>query len=60
MDQNYSAYFDEKQGVVFNTTRRKDDGAYQFNHPGPEMVKVPDINDREIGDTLLALLPRCK
>ena len=58
--RNISVHYHDGYGIVFNTTKRKDDGAYQFNHPGFEKVMSADATDKELGEMILTLLPRCK
>jgi hypothetical protein len=58
--RNISVYFKESYGIIFNTTRRKHDGAYQFNHNGVEMTLPSDTGDETLGNTLIQLLQRCR
>lgn len=58
--RNISVYFNEKHGIVFNSTVRKRDGSYQFNMSGLEKVLDGRASDLDLGNTLLSLLPRCR
>jgi hypothetical protein len=58
--RNISVHYQKGHGIVFNTTRRRADGSYQFNFFGFEHVIPNDITDKQMGETLLSLLPRCR
>lgn len=58
--RSISIHYRESYGVIFNTTRRRVDGSYQFNKFGFEEVIRNDVSDKEIGETVLKLLQRCK
>jgi hypothetical protein len=58
--RNISVYFRQEYGIVFNTTRRKSNGAYEFNNTGVEKSLPADTEDDTLGITLLQLLQRCK
>ena len=58
--RNISVYFREGYGLVFNTTTRKSDGAYQFNVMGVEKSMPADTNDFMLGNTLLQLMEKCR
>lgn len=58
--RNISIFYSQEHGIVFNTTRRRIDGSYQFNHFGFEKIIAEDSTDKEIGEVALALLPRCR
>jgi len=58
--RNISVHYQEKHGIVFNTTRRRDDGAYQFNYNGFEKIVNADARDGELGEILMLLLRRCR
>lgn len=58
--RNISVHYQGGYGVVFNTTIRKSDGSYQFNNSGLENISRNDVTDKELGQTLLNLLPRCR
>lgn len=58
--RNISLYFREGYGLIFNTTTRKTDGAYQFNYNGIEHSLSADVSDDLLGSTLLKLLEKCR
>lgn len=58
--KNISVYFREEHGIIFNTTRRKENGAYEFLSPGMEKVLPAETGDEMLGSTLLQLLQRCR
>lgn len=58
--RSISVNLKENIGIVFNTTTRMPDGAYAFNNSGNELVKEPSASDRELGETLLSLLQKCR
>lgn len=58
--RNISVYFREGYGLVFNTTVRKPDGAYQFNVNGIEKAAPADVADEALGNLLLQLLVKCR
>lgn len=58
--RSIAVHFREGTGLVFNTTSRKKDGAYDFNSAGNELVMPPDSDDISLGRALLYLLPRCR
>lgn len=58
--RNISIYYKENYGIIFNTTRRKIDGAYEFNHNGVEKNLPPDTEDEALGSTILLLLQKCR
>lgn len=58
--RNISVYYKEGHGIVLNSTMRKADGSYQFNHPGLEKVLGVDVSDMELGGALLEMLRRCR
>jgi len=58
--KNISIHYQEKYGIVFNTTRRMPDGAYHFNSQRHDRALPGNVSDRVLGDTLLALLPMCR
>ena len=58
--RNISVHYQKGHGIVFNTTRRKVDGSYQFNHFGFEKTVNNDATDKELGNLLMVLLQRCK
>ena len=58
--RNISVHYDEKFGVVMNSTGRAADGSFQFNSPTYEKVLNGSASDKEIGEALIALLPRCR
>ncbi|MCX7746748.1 MAG: hypothetical protein N2645_07645 [Clostridia bacterium] len=56
-----SLRFDDYYGIVINTTTRDPQGAYRLNCPdGMEKVLRMDVDERELGETILNLLLRCK
>lgn len=58
--RNISVHYHEGYGVVFNTTRRRVDGSYQFNFFGFEHVVQSDIANKQLGEEVLSLLSRCR
>lgn len=58
--KNISAYYKKEHGIVFNTTSRRLDGSYQFNHFGLEKTVSNDVNDKDLGLLILELLKRCR
>lgn len=58
--RNISIYYKESYGIIFNATRRKADGAYEFICGGAEQSLPPDIGDEELGGTVLQLLQNCR
>lgn len=58
--RNISIYYNKSYGIIFNTTRRKIDGAYEFNHNGVERSLPPDTDDETLGSTVLLLLQKCR
>lgn len=58
--RNISIYYKESYGIIFNTTRRKIDGAYEFNHNGVERNLAPETDDETLGETVLLLLQKCR
>ncbi|MCX8131643.1 MAG: hypothetical protein N3I35_16310 [Clostridia bacterium] len=58
--RNISMHYKNGHGVVLNSTVRKSDGSYQFNHMGFEKVISPDVSDIELGKTIKELLQRCR
>lgn len=58
--RNISIYYKESYGIIFNTTRRKIDGAYEFNHNGVEKSLPPVTDDEMLGNTVLLLLQKCR
>jgi hypothetical protein len=58
--RNISVHYKEEHGIIFNTTRRNVDGAYQFNQFGFEKVINNNATDKEIGEVVFGLLPRCR
>jgi hypothetical protein len=57
--KNISIHYQEGKGIVFNTTRRKADGAYHFNYMGEKRIEN-DVTDRELGKVTLELLQFCR
>ena len=58
--RNISIHYKEGYGVIFNTTRRRIDGSYQFNKFGYEKIVDNNINNNDLGNVIIELLPRCK
>ena len=58
--RNISIHYKENYGIIFNTTRRKTDGTYEFNYNGMERTLQPDTSDVVLGNTALELLPKCR
>lgn len=58
--RNISIYYKDHYGIVFNTTTRKAEGVYEFNHNGAEKSLPPDTGDKVLGDTVLKLLKKCR
>lgn len=58
--RNISVHYIHGIGVVMNTTRRRRDGAYEFNDAGNERILSAETSDRELGQAILELLPRCR
>jgi hypothetical protein len=58
--RSIAVHFREGTGLVFNSTSRKKDGAYDFNLNGNELVMPADADDTSLGRALLYLLPRCR
>ncbi|MCX7746747.1 MAG: hypothetical protein N2645_07640 [Clostridia bacterium] len=58
--RNISLHYREGQGILFNTTRRLSDGAYQFNRTGFDAVVKGSASDKELGETVLSLLGLCR
>jgi hypothetical protein len=58
--RNISIHYREGSGIIFNTTRRKPDGAYEFNYHGYEAALDGSAGDEAIGRMLLGLLSRCR
>ncbi|HEX3028878.1 MAG TPA: hypothetical protein VHT34_06160 [Clostridia bacterium] len=58
--RNISVHYKKEHGLVFNTTIRKQDGSYQFNYPAVSKMLNNDISDRDLGETLLLLLQKCR
>ncbi|MCX7923801.1 MAG: hypothetical protein N3B21_17590 [Clostridia bacterium] len=58
--RNISIHYHEGYGIVFNTTRRNVDGAYQFNYHGFERIAPADVKNKELGEIILELLQRCR
>lgn len=57
--KSISVYFHKEKGIVFNTTRRKADGVYEFNYLGCEAAVRCDVIDRELGEIIMELLKKC-
>ncbi len=58
--RNISIYYKESYGIIFNATRRKADGVYEFIRSGAEQSLPPDIGDETLGSTVLLLLQNCR
>jgi hypothetical protein len=58
--RNISIYYKENYGIIFNTTRKKADGAYELNHNGVEKSLPPDTDDETLGSAVLFLLQKCR
>ena len=58
--RNISVHFQDGYGIVFNTTIRRYDGSYQFNYTGFDRIAKSDATNKELGEMLLNLLPRCR
>lgn len=58
--RNISVHYDEKFGVVMNSTTRAADGSYKFSSTMYEKVLDSSASDRELGEALTALLARCR
>lgn len=58
--RNISIYYKEQLGLVFNTTRRGPDGAYNFNFRGYEKVLDKNAGNDELGVVIMNLLERCR
>jgi hypothetical protein len=58
--RNISLYYREGKGLIFNTTTRMSDGAYQFNYNGIEHCLPADVSDYNLGSTILKLLGKCR
>jgi hypothetical protein len=58
--RSISIHYRDGYGVVFNSTRRRVDGSYQFNKFGFEEIVNNDVSDKILGETALKLLSRCR
>lgn len=58
--RNISVHYHKDHGVVLNTTIRMADGVYKFNRSGFENIIGVEVKDKQLGEILLALLPRCR
>lgn len=58
--RNISVHYQVGYGIVFNTTIRKPEGSYQFNNSSFENILKHDVEDKELGQNLINLLPRCR
>ncbi len=58
--KNISVHYDEKYGIVMNTTIRLKDSSYQFLTRGPDMILDKHSSNNEIGEALMSLMPKCR
>ncbi len=58
--KNISIHYDEKYGIVMNTTIRLKDGSYQFLTRGADMILDKHASNGEIGEALMSLMPKCR
>lgn len=58
--KNISVHYDEKYGIVMNTTIRLKDGSYQFLTRGPDLILDKHSSNNEIGEALMSLMPKCR
>ena len=58
--RNISIYYKDRLGLVFNTTKRTQDGTYSLNFRGYEKVLSKEAGDIELGIVIMNLLERCK
>lgn len=58
--RNVSVYYWKGAGIIFNTTRRKTDGSYEFNSTKAEAVLDAAERDASLGRVALQMLKRCR